>query len=193
MIGQVGVEAREDIEEADDLENVVPIKKDYKVDIEIQSGLGYTDQGKKAAMLELANFILAMTKEGVMPPEAIKVIVKRMVEVYKFGPTGEIMEALDALGQEQLDEQQLKQIKLAVIEVLKDAKQAGLFDPDEDKHLNISKMGAIQAISDAKKAGMWEEKQQSQLQEREIEKIEKIETGKDGQKTTKQVKTKMKG
>ncbi len=190
IIGQAGIDARKDIDEADNLENVIPIKKEYKVDIEVQSGLGYTEEGKKAAMMEIANYFLGLAKEGMVQPEVVKVMISSLMETFKFGPTEEMMEALDAPTG--LTQEQEAQVKLMLIEVLKDAKQAGLFDPDEKKHLEISKMGSIQAIADAKKAGAFDKPEEPDPGEQEVEHIEKVESGKDGRKTTTQTKTKVK-
>ncbi|KKN16898.1 hypothetical protein LCGC14_0971030, partial [marine sediment metagenome] len=190
VIGQAGIDARKDIDEADSLEGVIPIKKEYKVDIEVQSGLGYTEEGKKAAMMEIANYFLGLAKEGLVQPEVVKVMIQSLMETFKFGPTEEMMEALDAPTG--LNQEQEAKMKLMIIEVLKDAKQAGLFDPDEEKHLAITKAGSIQAIADAKKAGAFDKPEEPEQGEQEVERIEKVEQGKDGRKTTTQTKTKVK-
>ena len=77
---------------------------------------------------------------------------------------------------------------------MKDLKQAGLFDPDEEKHLAITKAGSIEALADAKKAGLFDKpKEPEKVDEaEEIERIDKVESGKDGQKKTIQIKTKYK-
>lgn len=192
IIGEQGIKAREGIEEADALQGVVPIKKDYKVDIQIESGLGYTEEGKKGRMMEVANFMVELAKLGVLPPETLKQVIMQLIETFKFGPTSEMMESLDGMTNEQLDDKQRQDIKLAVLETLKDAKQAGLFDPDEEKQVAITKAGSIEALADAKKAGLWDEPEKPEEEAEEVEKIDKVETGKDGKKTTTQIKTKYK-
>ena len=192
IIGQQGIEAREGIDEADSMQGVVPIKKDYKVDIQIESGLGYTEEGKKGRMMEVANFMIELAKLGVLPPETLKQVIMQLIETFKFGPTSEMMESLDGMTNETLDDKQRQDIKLAVLETLKDAKQAGLFDPDEEKQVAITKAGSIQALADAKKAGLWDEPEKPESEAEEVEKIDKVETGKDGKKTTTQIKTKYK-
>ena len=192
IIGQQGIEAREGIDEADTMQGVVPIKKDYKVDIQIESGLGYTEEGKKGRMMEVANFMIELAKLGVLPPETLKQVIMQLIETFKFGPTSEMMESLDGMTNETLDDKQRQDIKLAVLETLKDAKQAGLFDPDEEKQVAITKAGSIEALADAKKAGLWDEPEAPESEAEEVEKIDKVETGKDGKKTTTQIKTKYK-
>lgn len=190
IVGQAGIEARKGIDEADNMEDVVPIKKDYKVDIQIESGLGYTDEGKKGRMMEVANFMLGLAKEGLLPQPAVKAVVERLIEVYKFGPTAEMMDALDEVGAGELSENQIQQQKVALIEVLKDAKKAGLFDPDEKKHLEISKMGSLEAMKDGKRAGLFDDdKKKEQGGSKEVQRSEVIETGKDGKKTKRELKT----
>lgn len=125
VIGGGGVEAHKKVKA--DVAGAIPLKKDYKVDIQIESGLGYTDEGKKGRMMEIAQFILQMAQAGYMTPEAAKVVVGRLIEVYQFGPTGELMDALEGmeLGQKaQFSPDQQSQIKLAVAEVIRDMVQA---------------------------------------------------------------------
>ena len=177
VIGQYGVDTRKKIKE--EVKNAIPLKKDYKVEIEIESGLGYTDEGKKGRMMEIAQFVLQMAQAGYLSQAAAKVVVERLVEVYKFGPTAELMEAMDTAGQEQeLTEQQINQVKVALLETKKDLQK---FESEQRK------VDFLEVLNDLQKAGakqMPEEQQRS----REIQKSETVETGKDGKKTKREIK-----
>jgi hypothetical protein len=108
-------------------EGIIPIKKDYKVEIEVESGLGYTEEGKKGRMMELANWMLELAKVGMITPQAVKVVIERLLEIFKFGNTSQMMEALDTMQMPQDKEfspDQQQQIKVAMLEVIKDLQQA---------------------------------------------------------------------
>jgi hypothetical protein len=189
IVGQAGVDARKDIEEADTLEDVTPIRKDYKVDIQIESGLGYTDEGKKARMMEIATFMLGLAKEGLVPPEGIKAVIQRLFEVFSFGPTAELMEAMEQVGtKDQMTENQIQQVKIAVLEVLRDAKKGGFFEPDEKKGIEIAKVGTLETLKDAKRAGLFDKDKPDLGGSREVQQTESRETGKDGTKTKQETK-----
>lgn len=115
-------------------EGLVPLKKGYHVDIEVENQLGYTQEGKKAAAKDLAEFMIQMAQLKMLPPEAVAAFVGEMLKTYEFGPTQELMEKVDAFiaqGGAGMDDQQIDKMKLAVLEVLKDAKGAGVFDQAE--------------------------------------------------------------
>ena len=177
VIGQYGVDTRKKIKE--EVKSAIPLKKDYKVEIEIESGLGYTDEGKKGRMMEIAQFVLQMAQAGYLSQAAAKVVVERLVEIYKFGPTAELMEAMDTAGQEQqLTDQQIAQIKVALLETTKDLQK---HESDQRK------MDFLEVLNDLKKAGMGKGKPQGQSS-REVERSETVETGKEGKKTKREIK-----
>jgi hypothetical protein len=143
VVGEVGVAARNKIKEP--MRNsVVPIKKDYEVDIEVQSGLAYTDEGKKGRMMEIADYMLQLAQAGMIDPAVVKESIKKMLEIYQFGPTEEMMDAIDQPGQ--MDETTLQQIKVAVAEVLKDI---GYEPSKQEDRIMENQVGAAQAIKDA--------------------------------------------
>jgi len=126
VIGQAGIDARKKIKEAKPVEDMIPLKKDYKVEIEIEAGLGYSDEGKKGRMMEIANFVLQMAQAGYLTPEAAKLMVERLLEVYQFGPTSELMDALKQApqGQAPFTPEQQEAMKVAFLEVIRDLKNA---------------------------------------------------------------------
>jgi hypothetical protein len=142
VVGQIGVDTRKKMK--DPMRNsVVSIRKDYEVNIEVQSGLAYTEEGKKGRMMEIAEFMLNMAQTGMVDPAVVKEAIKKMLEVYQFGPTEEMMDAIDQPGQ--MDETTLQQIKVAVAEVLKDI---GYEPSKQEDRVMESKLGAAEAIKD---------------------------------------------
>lgn len=164
VVGQQGVKARKKIKE-EVARGTVPLKKEYRVNIQIEAGLGYTEEGKKGRMMEIANFVLGLAQAQQVSPEVVSEIVKQLLEVYKFGPTADLMEALDKMPggeeeEEKFSSQQKEEIKVAFLEVIRDLKQAG---------------------------GQ-EEPQQQPQGSRETYRTETIEEGKDGKKTKSELK-----
>jgi len=126
VMGQKGVDVRTQIGEPP--QDVIPLKKDYKVEVEVESGLGYTDEGKKGRAMEIATFMIEMAKQGLVTPDAAKLVVNRLLEIYKFGPTAEIMEAMDNVPpqtqQMPFTPEQQEAMKVASLEVFKDTEEA---------------------------------------------------------------------
>ena len=175
VIGQQGIEARKKIKE-EVPEDIIPIKKDYHVDIEIESGLAYTDEGKKNRAMEVANYMLSLAQAGLIPQETVKQVVQNLIETYKFGPLSEIMDTMDDFqGNPEVNEN----LKVAVLEVLKDAKEAGLFNQDPKEQIDMTKVGVAEVIKDTGLA----QKPEPQQGGRETTQSEVVETGKDGKKT----------
>jgi len=128
VMGQKGIDIRTQIGEPPS-PDIVPLKKDYKVDIEVESGLGYTDEGKKGRAMEIATFAIQMAQQGLVTPDAAKLIVNRLLEIYKFGPTAEIMEAMDNVPPAQqmipFTQDQNMQMKTNLLEVIADLQKGG--------------------------------------------------------------------
>ena len=127
--------------------DAVPIKRDYRVDIEVESGLGYTREAEKQSAKELGDYMVQMAQLQIVPPEAVKIFMEKMFETYKFGSTQEIMDAMDQFqSQGQLTQQQIDAIKLAVLEVLNDAGVIG--KKADEKLIDSTKIGTVEALRD---------------------------------------------
>lgn len=144
IIGERGVQARRKIKEKvrDDL---TTISKDYEVSIDVQSGLGFTDDGKKGRMMEIMDYMVQMAQAGLVDPAVLKESMKRMLEVYQFGPTETMMEALDQ-PTPSMDETQLQQMKVAMAETLKDVGYQP--PPSEEERIMQTKVGIAEAVKD---------------------------------------------
>lgn len=129
-------------------EDVIPLSKDVKIDIEIEQGMAYTKEGQKATMQELINTLLEFATSGIIPTEPIKIAIEKYLEVYQFGSTAEFMEDFDkGLQGQNMPEQQITQMKTAVLEALKDAGEVGP-EADETK-VQTTKVGVLEALKDA--------------------------------------------
>lgn len=144
IIGERGVMARKKIKEKirDDM---TTISKDYEVTIDVQSGLGFTDDGKKGRMMEIMDYMVQMSQAGLVDPAVLKESMKRMLEVYQFGPTETMMEALDQ-PTPRMDETQLQQMKVAMAETLKDVGYQP--PPSEEERIMQTKVGLAEAVKD---------------------------------------------
>lgn len=128
--------------------DTVTIKKDSKLRIEVEPGLGLTMEGKKQSAQQLIDYYLKLYQEGFVGPEAMSMILKRFTETMGYGSTEELMEAIEnGITQGQLSDQQVKQVQIAVLKTLKDA---GMVGPEMDQKLvDSTKVGAMTALKDA--------------------------------------------
>ena len=149
FIGATALKKRQEMNLTRDLSgDEIPLKRDHRVEIEVQSGLGYTKEGKKAAAKELGDWLVQMAQLGMISPEVVKVFTQSLFEEYSFGPTQDIMEAMEeAMAGNDLTEKQLDAMKLAVAEVMKDLIKNGIL-PDQDQRIEETKVGVAEALSD---------------------------------------------
>lgn len=144
IIGEKGVRARVDVGQPVDPKWIV-ISKKSKVRVEVENGLGYTIEGKKESMQDIANYMLNLAKEGFVSKDQIQVLLKRFLEIFQFGATGEFMEALDQ-GQVDMTEQTIQQVKIAVLETLKDAGVVG--QEADQKLVDSTKIGVLETLKE---------------------------------------------
>ena len=148
----------------------IEIKKDYKVDIEIESGLGFTEEGKRATMIQIITFIKDLAKEGYITPAAVALVVNRFLEIFQFGSLQEFMEAMDE-GTPPITNKQITEMKVALMEVISDLQKATMSKqgqmpqqgasatPEtapastEDEDIKKVKVGFMEALADLKRAG----------------------------------------
>lgn len=146
VIGEAGVAARQKAEMSIP-QGTIPIKADTQIDIEVESGLGFTAEGKKATMQQISQFMVQLAQQGLLTQPAVKQVISKFLEIFQFGATGEFMEAMDEGTQASpLSEEQLMQMKIAVVEGLKDAGVIGQNRDQQD--IQKSAIGAAQAIKD---------------------------------------------
>jgi hypothetical protein len=150
-------------------DDVVPLSKEYGVDIQMEEGLGFTAQGKRDGAREIIELLTPFVQQGIVPPDALKLILEKTLDTYQYGNTSEFVDALDKglPGQTApLMEQQIDQIKIAVAEVMKDM---GLGGPDaQQTQVDTTKIGVVEALKDT---GLIDGNPQNAKDQVEIEKI----------------------
>lgn len=147
VIGEAGIAARRKAG-VDIPSDVIPIKADTQVDIQVESGLGFTAEGKKATMQQISQFMVQLATQGYLTQPAVKQVISKFLEIFQFGAVGEFMEAMDEGTQSTpLNDEQLAQMKIAVVEAMKDA---GVIGPkDDEQDIMKAKIGALEAIKDS--------------------------------------------
>lgn len=148
IIGQSAVQRREELN-IETPQNIVPITKDSKVDIEVQSGLAYTHEGRKEAAKQLGEFLLGLSQLGLISPEVAKVYFRQMLETFQFGTTSEIMDAMDQFeGEGNMTDKQLEAIKVAVLETFKDLQKNGVI-PTSEQRIQEGQVATAQVLKDS--------------------------------------------
>lgn len=178
VIGSAALSKRKDVS-LETPEDVTPLSKDYNVDIEIQSGLAYTREGKKEAARELGDYIIQLAQLGVVPPSLLTQYLDKLFEIYQFGIGSEVIEEMEDFAEQgQLTDTQVQAVKVAVAEVLKDAELAG--PKAEEREILTSKIGAVEALKDTglinkdNAGGLEEEKVKEELRRKQEEHMQKM-------------------
>jgi len=121
IVGQIGMEARQRIGE-NLPEDIAIISRDAKVDVEVSTDAAFTMEGKREIAQQVTAFFLELAKIGYVTPDQIDVVIKSLIDTFKFGNTQEFLEALDRPMPEQPQQQATNtdDIKVAILEVLRD-------------------------------------------------------------------------
>ena len=128
-------------------DDVVVIKKGTKVDIEVESGLGFTQQGKKETMQQIVDYMGVLAQQGLITQDAVKVVTEKFLETFQFGATQEFTDAMEFGTQSSpLNEQQLDQMKVAILETLQDAGVVG--QEADQKMVDSTKVGMAETLND---------------------------------------------
>ena len=148
VIGKTALQKRKELNLTEDLpQDMVALDKEYVVDIQIENGLGFTREGQKDRMKELIDTMVLYAREGLIGPESIKVLLQRWLEIWGFGSTEEFMTAIDTdKSAANMNEQQITQMKTALLEALKDAGEIG--EEGESKRIMENKIGMVEAMKD---------------------------------------------
>jgi len=153
VIGASALEKRKDLKVDEEPLDAIPIKRDYRVDIEVQSGLAYTREGQKQAAKELGDYLVQIAQIGLVSPEVIKIYFRQLLETYQFGSSSEIMEAMDQFeAQGNVEQNQIDAMKVAMAEVIKDTGAAG--QKAEEQQIETTKVGMAEAVKDLQGGGV---------------------------------------
>jgi hypothetical protein len=147
IIGEKGQKAYNKLGISDDIRDAVVIRQNQHLDIEVESGLGFTQDGKKQTMQQLTQFFLQLAEIGYIKPEALKVIVEKLLEVYQFGSTQEFLDVLDSTMKDTgTSEEDLLKMKVALAETLQETGVAG--KDQQDQQVDSTKVGVVEALKD---------------------------------------------
>lgn len=154
VIGASALKKRKELK-IDTREDVVPLSKELKVDVEVQSGLAYTREGKKESAKELGDYLIQLAQLNLLPPNMMVEYLDKLFEAYQFGVSSEVMQELKAFNEQgQMTNPQSDAIKLAVAEVLKDAGLPEIIQkirelPDQNERIEEGKVATAETIKDA--------------------------------------------
>jgi len=146
VLGERGRRKREELDIRTP-EQATIIQRGQKVDIEVETGLGFTYEGKKQTMQQIVQFMIQLAEMGYLTRESVKVVLDRFLESYQFGATQEFMDALDeGVPDSQLSEEQIQQMKVAIAEVMRDLGVGG--QEQQEQQVQTSKLGVAEAMRD---------------------------------------------
>jgi hypothetical protein len=151
IIGSSGKERREAVN-VETPEDVVPISKSTKVDIEIQSGPAYTREGQKAAAKELGDYLLQLAQLNMVPPAVVVEYINQLFEIYQFGAASEVAKNVEEFTQEgMMTNPQMDAMKVAMAEVIRDA---GIRpQPEQDERIQETKVAIAETAKDLQGGG----------------------------------------
>ena len=129
-------------------EEVIPLSKDVKIEIEIEAGMAYTKEGQKNVVQQLINTMLQWAQLGYLNKEAVQVVIEKYLETYQFGSTAEFMNQLEkGMQGANMTDQDMQKMKIAVLEAMKEAGEIG---PEADKtHIMTAKIGVLEALKES--------------------------------------------
>lgn len=189
VIGSTALKKRNDVG-LQTPQDVVPLSKDYNIEIEVQSGLGYTREGKKEAARELGDYIIQLAQLGVVPPTLLTTYLDKLFETYQFGIGNEVIKDMESFAEQgQLTDTQVEAVKVAVAEVMKDLELAG--PAAEEREIMTSKIGAVEALKDTgviekdNSGGLEEEKVRHEMKLKEEKHMQDMVSSDEKQEITK--------
>lgn len=127
--------------------DIVTLNRKSKIRIEADKGFGLTQDGRRQAMEALMKEMTQLYQLGFIGSEAMAMLVKRFVEEYGYGSTEELMEAIEkGVTQGQMSQQQMKQMKVALLSVLQDTKSVG--PAANDQLVKSTQVGVLKTLKD---------------------------------------------
>ncbi len=150
IIGERGMEAYKKLAKKNQLQvpEATVVRKDYNIDIDVQSGMGFTEEGKRTTAMQIIEWMTKMAEKGLVTQDALNLVVKNFMKTFQYGNTAEFMDAMEngvAAGQAG-DDKLVQAVKVGTLEALKDAGEIG---PEaSDKRIQENKIGMVEALKD---------------------------------------------
>jgi hypothetical protein len=150
IIGERGMEAFKKLAQKGALQvpEATVVKKDYNIDIDVQSGMGFTEEGKRTTMMQVLDFLTNMAKNGLISQETVNYALKNFTKTFQFGNTAEFMDTVEngvPAGQAG-DDKLIQAVKVGTLEALKEAGEVG--QEASDKRIKENKIGLVEALKD---------------------------------------------
>lgn len=148
VIGETALKKRQELGITDNIpQQVVPISGECVVDIEVEEGLAFTSEGRKDRAKQVMDSIQPYVESGIVPPQAFKMFMQNWLETWQYGSISDIMDAMDdSQLTQQMSNDQMTQMKTAVLEALQDAQEIG--PKATEKRIMENKIGVIEALKD---------------------------------------------
>jgi len=157
IIGERGAKLYKELDQAIPMDTVV-IKKGTRVNIEVESGLGFTMAGRKDAAAQIIDYVIKLAELQLVPLEAVSVVTEQFLRTFQFGSTQEIMEQMDAFIQEKKgqpeseltpeDKKQIEMIKVGVLEALEAAGEIG--EQGRQQMVDAAKVAMLEVMQEMK-------------------------------------------
>jgi hypothetical protein len=151
IIGERGMEAYKKLSKKGQLPipEATVVKKDYNIEIDVQSGMGFTEQGKRETAMQMIDYFRQLAGEGLITQEALNILIKDFMKTFQYGNTAEFMDAMEngvAAGQAGVDKS-VQAVKVGVLEAMKDAGEIG---PEaSNKRIQENKVGVLEALKES--------------------------------------------
>jgi hypothetical protein len=150
IIGERGMEAYKSLAKKHEMQipEATVVRKDYNIEIDVQSGMGFTEEGKRKTGMELINWMKELAMNGLITQDALNVVLKEVMKTFQYGNTAEFTEAIDqgaSAGMAGADKS-IQMTKIAVLEALKEAGEVG--QEASDKRVMETKVGVVEALKD---------------------------------------------
>jgi hypothetical protein len=152
IIGERGMEAYKKLSKKQGVDVQVPeatvVRKDYNIEIDVQSGMGFTEEGKRTTAMQMIDYWRQLAAEGLVTQEALNIVIKNFMKTFQSGNTAEVMDAMEngTFAGQAGEEKSIQQVKVGVLEAMKEAGEVG---PEaSDKRIQENKIGVIEALKD---------------------------------------------
>lgn len=155
MVGARGAKLSKELGDPVSLDTII-MRKGTKVKIEVESGLGFTTQGKKETVQQIIDYMIQLAELNLIPMEAVKIVTGQFLRIFQFGGTQEFMDSMDQFIEKNNgevpedgqmtpeDEKQIEMIKVGVLEALDQAGEIG--DKGREQMIEATKIAFLEVM-----------------------------------------------
>jgi hypothetical protein len=161
IIGERGAKLHSELDNQVSPDTVI-VKKGLKVNVEVESGLGFTMQGRKEAAQQIIDYMLRLAEMGLVPMEAVNEVTQQFLRTFQFGSTSEIMQSIEQFTAQKnaegdpgqmtpQDQKQIELVKVAVLEALEAAGEIG--EAGQQAMVDAAKVGLLEVMQEMQGGG----------------------------------------